>query len=52
MGLEDLSLLELKEKAKEKGLKNLSKLKKEEIINLLNESEDVKLEDEQSSDTS
>ena len=37
MELEDLSLLELKEKAKEKGLKNLSKLRKEEIISLLKE---------------
>ena len=36
MNLEDLTLLELKEKAKEKGIKNLSKLKKEEIISLLN----------------
>lgn len=39
MNLEDLSLLELKAKAKEKGLKNLSKLKKEEIINMLNSNE-------------
>ena len=46
MGLEDLSLLELKEKAKEKGLKNLSKLKKEEIISMLQE------KDESTTDTS
>ena len=39
MNFEDLSLLELKNKAKEKGIKNLSKLKKEEIINILNEEE-------------
>ena len=37
MGLEDLSLIELREKAKEKGLKNLSKLKKDELISLLEE---------------
>ena len=36
MNLEELSLSELKDKAKERGLKNLSKLKKEEIINMLN----------------
>ncbi|MBO4815874.1 MAG: transcription termination factor Rho [Clostridia bacterium] len=41
MELEELSLLELKEKAKEKGLKNLSKLKKEEIILKLKETEDI-----------
>ena len=42
MGLEDLSLLELKEKAKEMGLKNLSKLKKDEIISKLKETEESK----------
>ena len=52
MGLEDLSLLELKEKAKEKGLKNLSKLKKEEIISLLSETEEIKTNEEQIVDTS
>ena len=36
MNLEELSLSKLKDKAKERGLKNLSKLKKEEIINMLN----------------
>ena len=40
MELEDLSLLELKEKAKEKGLKNISKLKKEDLIALLSETEE------------
>ncbi len=39
MGLENLSLSDLKAKAKEKGVKNLSKLKKEEIISLLNKNE-------------
>ena len=51
MGLEDLSLLELKEKAKEKGLKNLSKLKKEELISLLNE-QDTNQDMNQDQDTS
>ena len=37
MELEDLSLTELKEQAKEKGIKNISKLKKEELIELLSE---------------
>ena len=37
MEFEKLSLTELKEKAKEMGIKNISKLKKEEIISLLNE---------------
>ncbi len=39
MNLEGLTLAELKDKAKEKGIKNLSKLKKEEIISLLNDKE-------------
>lgn len=37
MNYEMLSLLELKELAKEKGLKNISKLKKEDLINFLEE---------------
>lgn len=37
MNLNDLSLSELKEKAKEEGLKNISKFKKEELINILSE---------------
>ena len=41
MGLENLSLMELREKAKEKGLKNLSKLKKEELIALLQENDEA-----------
>lgn len=39
MNFDDLSLAELKEKAKEEGLKNISKFKKEELINILNEYE-------------
>ena len=39
MELKDLSLSELKNKAKEKGIKNLSKLKKDEIISLLSTNE-------------
>ena len=35
MNLENLSLVELKEMAKEKGIKNISKLKKEELIDVL-----------------
>ena len=38
MNYEELSLQELKDLAKEKGLKNISKLKKEDLINFLNES--------------
>lgn len=38
MELENLTLLELKNRAKEQGLKNTSKLKKEELIELLSSS--------------
>ena len=41
MSYSDLSLAELKEKAKEQGIKNISKLKKEELIEVLNSQEDV-----------
>ncbi len=37
MDLEDLSLADLKLKAKEKGIKNISKLKKDELITILKE---------------
>lgn len=37
MNFHDLSLAELKEKAKQEGLKNISKFKKEELINILTE---------------
>ena len=40
MNYEELSLQELKDLAKEKGLKNISKLKKEDLINFLNEVEE------------
>ena len=36
MSLEEYNLAELKELAKEKGIKNISKLKKEELIDVLN----------------
>lgn len=44
MNYEDLTLAELKEIAKEKGLKNISKLKKENIISFLKEIETNKEE--------
>ena len=37
MELEELSLTELKEKAKSEGIKNTSKFKKEELISILKE---------------
>ena len=42
MDFENLSLADLKERAKEIGIKNISKLKKEELISLLNEQEKTK----------
>ena len=42
MELENLSLAELKEKAKEIGVKNISKFKKEELISVLSEQESTK----------
>ena len=36
MNYEDLSLLELREIAKEREIKNVSKLKKQELIEVLN----------------
>jgi len=42
MDFEKLSLSELKEKAKELEIKNISKLKKEELITLLKEKEETK----------
>ena len=44
MELENLSLAELKEKAKEKGVKNISKLKKEELITAINSEKDGQTE--------
>ena len=46
MNYEELSLQELKEIAKEKGLKNISKLKKEDLIIFLNEVEQEQKEEE------
>ena len=37
MNYEDMSLLELREMAKEKELKNVSKMKKQELIDALKE---------------
>ena len=37
MDLKDYTLVELRQMAKEKGVKNVSKLKKEELLNFLNE---------------
>ena len=48
MNLEDCTLVELREYAKERGIKNVSKLKKDELINVLSgqetDSEEIKLE--------
>ena len=52
MSLEELSLAELKSQAKEKGIKNLSKLKKEEIIELLKDTEQSTAKEDVSTDTS
>ena len=46
MNYEDLSVQELKELAKEKGLKNISKLKKEDLISFLKEVEEEPVEKE------
>jgi len=45
MEFENLSLTELKEKAKEKGLKNISKLKKEELISALSSDQNGQTEE-------
>ena len=37
MELEELSLIELREKAKDEGIKNTTKFKKEELISILKE---------------
>ena len=42
MDFENLNLAELKEKAKEMGVKNISKLKKEDLISLLNDKKENK----------
>ncbi len=52
MGLESLSLSDLKARAKEEGIKNISKLKKEELISLLSGQEDSNSQTNSISDTS
>ena len=42
--LEDLTTMELKQLAKENNIKNISKLKKEELINILNQIKNVSVE--------
>lgn len=42
MNFEDCTLVELRQLAKEKGVKNVSKLKKDELIQMLSESCDEK----------
>ena len=46
MELENLTLAELKDKAKEQGIKNISKLKKDEIIELLSSPKEDKISSE------
>ncbi len=46
MDLQNLTLSELKEEAKNKGLKNVSKLKKEDIIAILNDMEEDEKQEE------
>ncbi len=48
MNFQDLSLAELREKAKEEGLKNISKFKKEELISILTEHMESKKEETKS----
>ena len=56
MNFEGLTLAELKDMAKEKGVKNISKLKKEELIEALSNKEtdkvEIKKEDKNSTTTS
>ena len=47
MNLENCTLVELRQLAKEKGEKNVSKLKKEELISILSDKEIVNKEVEQ-----
>ncbi len=49
--MENKSLVELREIAKEKGLTNISKLKKDELINLLNQNEEKTNKKDDSNDT-
>ena len=43
MNFEDCTLVELRQLAKEKGVTNVSKLKKDELIKLLSEQESEKV---------
>jgi len=43
--LEDLTTMELKQLAKDNNIKNISKLKKEELINILNQIKNVSIEE-------
>lgn len=49
--MENKSLVELREIAKERGLTNISKLKKDELINLLNQNEEKANKKDDSNDT-
>ena len=49
MDLENSTLVELRQFAKEKGVKNVSKLKKEELIELLEENNSVEINENQNS---
>ena len=42
MNLSDCTLVELRQMAKEKGVKNVTKLKKDELIEVLNEDDTCK----------
>ena len=52
MKFEDLTLQELKDKAKEQGIKNVSKLKKEELIELLSSEKQEKASEKNASSES
>ena len=52
MKFEDLTLQELKDKAKEQGIKNISKLKKEELIELLSSEKQEKVAEKNASSES
>lgn len=52
MGIEDLTLQELKDKAKEQGIKNISKLKKEELIELISSEKQEKASEKNASSES
>ena len=43
---EDMSLVELKQLAKELGIKNISKLKKDELVNLIRENNETDIKEE------